>query len=132
VSARPDVAQAAGNLSRSLATLANTSADYVRVQLDRADDAIATEGHRQLWMMLSAAALLLWLSVSVVFAGLAIVIACPEPYRVTAAAAVAAAFLALAATAAFVLLRKWRERPMALDWIAQVTTLIAGCRRLLR
>lgn len=128
----PDIAQAAHNLSRSVAQLAQTTHDYVQGRLDQANQAVVTETRRRLWMMLCAGALLLSLVVGAVFAGLAVVMAFGESARVLAATAVAAVFFLLAATAAWMLRLKWRQRPQILDWIAPISALIAQCRRLAR
>jgi uncharacterized membrane protein YqjE len=123
------MAEAAANLSHSLSRLAATTAEYVRTRVDQADDALANEGRRQLWILLSAGALLFSLVLATVFAGVAIVMAYRDSNPVLAAVAVAAAFLALAATAVWVLLVKLRQRPSALQWIVEIAALVAGFRR---
>jgi uncharacterized membrane protein YqjE len=129
VSDEPDCAQAAGNLSRSLERLAATARAYARSQLDRAADSMQAEKKRWLWIMASSLALLLWLSIGAVFAGVAIVVACWETHRVLAAAAVAAGFFVLAGVAAWVLCRKWRQRPTAFEWIAGLLAMVVDYRR---
>jgi uncharacterized membrane protein YqjE len=125
VSAPPDISAAADNLSRSVSRLTRTATDYVHMQLDQADDALAAESRRHLWMFLSAGALLVLGGAGAFFAGLALVIAFWQSHGVLVAALVAAVFLALALVAALVLRNKWRQRPGLLGSIAQLAALAA-------
>lgn len=125
----PDCAEAAGNLSRSLQRLAETAKAYARSQLDRAADSIQAEKRRRMWMLFSAAAMLLWASIGAVFGGVAIVMACRDTHPVLAASLVATGFFLLAGVATWVLCRKLRQRPTAFEWIAGLLALVAEYRR---
>lgn len=129
MSSEPDCAEAAGNLSRSLERLAATAKAYARSQLDRAADSMQAEKRRRMWMLISGAAMLLWMTIGAVFAGMAIVVAFWETHRVPAIVAVAAGFFVLAGVAAWVLSRKWRQRPTAFEWIAGLLGMFAEYRR---
>jgi uncharacterized membrane protein YqjE len=129
VSDAPDCAEAAGNLSRSLERLAATAKAYARSQLDRAADGMQAEKRRYMWMLISGAAMVLWLSFGTVFVGVAIVIAFWETHRMLAAALVAAGFLVLAGVAAWVLCHNWRRRPTAFEWIGGMLAMLAQYRR---
>jgi hypothetical protein len=126
----PDWAEAAGNLSRSLQQLSETTKAYARSQLDRAATSMQAEKQRRMWMVLSAAALLLWLSIGAVFAGVTVMMAFRDTHPVLAASLVATGFFVLAGVAAWVLCRKWRQRPTAFEWIAGLLAMVAESRRL--
>jgi len=129
VSEGADCAEAAATLARSLERLAATTRAYARSQLDRVADGMQAERKRWMWMLFSAAALLLWLIFGTVFAGVAIVVAFQDTHPVLAASLVATGFFVLAAVAAWVLWHKWRQRPTAFEWIATIVAMVAGYRR---
>lgn len=116
MSAHIGMADAAGNLTASIARLAQTTASYTRARLDEADDLLQTETRRQLTVLLSACGLILWLSSALLFAGVAVIAACWDTNRVLASAAVAVGYLFIAAAAGWLLLLKCRQRPSLLDW----------------
>ena len=128
MSARPDIGEAAGQLSCSVARLAQTASNYAHARLEQAENAIDTEGRRRLWLLVSAGAVLLWVSTGVLFAGLAIVAAFWDTHRVLATAAVAAGFLVLAALAGWMLRAKWRQRPSVIEGLLQLLALFVGTR----
>lgn len=129
MSSRPDVGEAAGNLSCSVARLAQTASNFARARLDQAEATVETEARRRLWLLVSAGASLLWLSTGALFAGLAVVAAFWDTHRVLATASVAAGFFALALLAALLLLIKWRQRPSILGGLLQLLALFVGHRR---
>jgi uncharacterized membrane protein YqjE len=132
VTSEPDVAEAARNLSHSLAQLAETTKDYVRTQVGRADGAMHAESRRRLWLVLSAGAMLVALCIGALFAGAAIVIAWWDSHRVLSTALVAIGYLVLAGAAALVFHYQWRRRPSVMDWLAQIPALIGAIRQLHR
>ncbi len=129
MSEEPDFTEAAGNLSRSLHRLAETAKAYARSQLDRAADGMQAEKKRRMWMVFSAAAMLLWLNIGLMFAGVAIVMAFRETHPVLATSLVATGFFVLAGVATWVLCRKLRQRPTAFEWIAGILATLAEYRR---
>jgi uncharacterized membrane protein YqjE len=128
VSARPDIGDAAGQLSCSVARLAQTASQYAHARLEQAEDAVTAEARRRLWLLVSAGAALLWLSTAALFAGFAIVAAFWETHRALAAAAVAAGFLVLAILAGWMLRAKWRQRPSLIEGLLQLLALFVGTR----
>jgi len=132
LSAQPDVAEAVSQLSRSIARLAASAAGYVGAQLDQMDSAIQAERRRWLWILFGAGAMLLWLGVAMVFAGLAVVMASGDSNRVLASALVAAGCLVLAALAGALLWRCAHRRATVTDRIARILALLLEGRRLTR
>lgn len=129
MSEEPDCAEAAGNLSRSLQRLAETAKAYARSQLDHAANVMQAEKRRRMWMLISAAAMLLWVSIGAVFAGVAVVLAFQDTHPVLAASLVATGFFVLAGVATWVLCRKWRQHPTAFEWIGGLLAMVAEYRR---
>jgi uncharacterized membrane protein YqjE len=132
VSTPPDVAEAAANLSQSLAQLAKTAAGYVGARVEQADHALARDARRRMWMVLAAMALLLWLATATLFTGVAIIIAFWDTHRVIAAVSVAAGFFVLAGAAAGVLYLQWRRRSSTSQWLVRALALFGEYRRLTR
>ncbi len=128
----PGFAQAAANLSQSLARLMETVAGFARTRLDLLGGSMETERRRRMWLAFGTCALVLLLSFGTLFAGFAVVAAFWDTYRVLAAAAVAAGFFVLAGAVGWTLWAKRRRHPSALDWIAQLVALFAEYRRLMR
>lgn len=126
---QPGIAEAAANLSHSLARLADSSAAYVRAQVDQAGRGLLAERRRRVWMLAGAAAAVLWLGVASLFAGLAIVAAFRDTHPALAAAWVAGGFLALAAIAVWILWLTACRRPSSQDWISRLVFLFAEYRR---
>lgn len=132
MSARADIAEAANELSRSVARLAGSTAGYVGARLEQMDEAIQAERRRWLWMLLGTGAMLLWLGAAAVFAGAAIVMAYWESSRVLASALVATGFVVLAA-AIGVLMWRCARRPVSIaDRIARILALFLEGRRVTR
>ncbi|HXC57951.1 MAG TPA: phage holin family protein [Steroidobacteraceae bacterium] len=129
MSAQPNMGEAVGNFSCSIARLAQTASSYARERVNRADAAIEGESRRRLWVLLSALALLLWMSTGILFAGFAVIAAFWDTNRVIATASVATVFLALAAFAGWTLMRKWQQRPSVLEGLIQLLALFLGRRR---
>ena len=125
----PDFAEAFANLSRSVTRLAESTSAYTRARLGQAADTMQSESRRRMWLVLSAAAMLLWLTIGVVFAGVAIIAAFWDTHRVIASCSVAAGFFVLAGVAAWVLRRKWRQRPTVFDWAAGIMSAFLALRR---
>lgn len=132
MTAQPDIAQAAANLSRSLARLADTSATYVRTRVDQAGCSARAERRRCLWMLACAGATLLWLGVASLFAGFAVIAVFRDTHPALAAAAVAGGFLLLAIAAAGILLLTVNRLSSSRDWISRLLFLLAEYRRWLR
>lgn len=122
-------AEAANNLSRSLAQLAGTTAQYVRSGVERAEFRLLAERRRRVGILLSAVAVFLWLGVASLFAGFAIITAFWDTHRVLATAAVAGGFLALAAIAAWTFWWMACRRASAEDWITRLIFMFAEYRR---
>jgi uncharacterized membrane protein YqjE len=129
MSTRPQLSEAFSNLCASLRQLAQTTSSYTSERLDQVDTAIEGESRRRLWVLLSACALLLWLNIGLLFAGLAILIAFWDTNRVIASASVAASFLALAALAGWTLARQWQRRHSILEGLVQLLALFLVRRR---
>lgn len=132
MNAPPEIREAAGNLGRSLAQLAESTAAYVGGRVEEADNALRAEQRRWLWMALSAGAALLWLGAATLFAGFAIIAACWDSHRVLATTAVAAGFLLLAAVAGWMFWRNAHRRAPAAARVAGWLALAIEVRRLLR
>jgi uncharacterized membrane protein YqjE len=128
----PDIAEAANQLSRSIARLASTTAGYVGTRLDQMDSAIRAERRRWLWILVGTGALLLCLGVAAVFAGIAIVMAFGESSRVLASALVATGFFVLAAVAGAVLWQCRRRSVSVADRIAGILALFLEGRNITR
>jgi uncharacterized membrane protein YqjE len=128
----PDVAEAANQLSRSVARLAGSAAGYVGARVDQMDEAIQAERRRWLWVLFGTGAMLLWLGAAAVFGGLAIVLVYWDSNRVLASLLVAGGFLVLAA-AVGALLWQGTHRPVSVtDRIARILALFLEGRRLTR
>jgi uncharacterized membrane protein YqjE len=127
-----DVVEAAGQLTRSVARLASSTADYLGARLDQLDAAIRAERRRWMWMLLGTGAMLLWLGVGSAFAGAAIVMAFQDSSRVLAAALVGTGFLVLAAACAVLLWHCMRREPSAAGHLARLLALVLESGRTTR
>lgn len=132
MSAHPDIAEAASQLSQSVARLAGSTADYLGARLDQLDSAIQAERRRWLWLLAGTAATLLLFGAAALFAGLAIVLAYGESSPALASALVAAAFLLLAIIAGLLLWQRGRRPASVADRIARILALLVEGRRLTR
>lgn len=132
MTAGPDIAQAARQLSQSLSGLVESVAGYAQSGLDRLGGSLEAERRRRMRMLGSAVALIVLLWFGLLFAGLAVVAVFWETHRVIAIAAVAGGFFALAAVAGGVLWSTRRRQPSPYDWLAQLVSLFAEYRRLRR
>ena len=129
MSAQPNMGEAVGNLSCSIAHLAQTASGYARERINQVNTAIEGESRRRLLVLFSACALLLWMSAGLLFAGFAIVAAFWDTNRVLATASVATGFLVLAAVAGWTLMRQWQQRPSVLEGLIQLLAIFLGRRR---
>lgn len=126
------MAQAVHNLADSVARLRQTTASYGRGKLDELRGSADAEIHRRLTVLACAGALFVLLCLATLFAGVAVILAFRDTYPALAATGVAGAFLLLAGTAAWLMVRAHRRRRPAVGWVLSLLGLVAQVRRAMR
>jgi apolipoprotein N-acyltransferase len=119
--------EAASQLTRSVARLATSTADYMGARLEQLDSALRAERRRWFWMLFATGAMLLWLGVASVFAGAAIVLAFRESGAL-ASALVGAGFALLAVACAALLWHCTRRQSSVTDRLARILALVLESR----
>lgn len=122
------VADAARNLSRSLAQLLQTAVDEGLFRLEQLGSAVAAERRHLVRQVLLAIGLVLLLLLGAIFTGLAIIAAFWDTHRIAAMAAVAGGYLLLAVIAGLLLWRGAHRKAEPADWASLVVGLLAGAR----